>query len=225
MWIDIDQHSPEWLKMRVGVCTASRVFDIMDRLKRNSTNGTKGGYKQSRENYMAELACEHLTGRASEHFVSDWMIRGIEDEVLALAAYQDQTDELVEHGGFALHDTIKYFGASPDGLVGTTGLLELKNRKPENHLAIIEGGDIPEQYIWQMNAQLACMPEREWVDYGSYCKEFQNPGLRLFIRRHYRDKERIAEVEAEVGKFLDELAERLQKLVSARPIVTELQAM
>jgi hypothetical protein len=221
-WVDVDQHSDEWLRMRVGVCTASRMHDIIARLKKKSANGEKGDYKASRYNYMVELACEHLTGRASEHYVSDWMIRGQEDEAAALAAYEAETGEMTTNGGFYLHDTIKYAGASPDAKVGDIGLLELKNLKPENHFEILRGGVIPEDYIWQMNMQLACAPEREWVDYGSYCKEMITPGLRLFVRRHHRDRERIAECEAEVGKFLDELAEMLHTLTAARPIVTEL---
>ena len=215
-FVDVDQHSIEWLKMRTGVTTASRMFDIVDRLKRNSGNGTRGDYKASRRNYMIELICERLTGRASDHYVTDWMARGQDDEQLALAAYEMETDEIVEPGGFYLHDSIEYFGASPDARIGKVGLLELKNLKPENHYEIIRGGMIPEKFIWQMNAQLACAPEREWVDYGSYCKEMLSPKLRLFIRRHHRDKERVAEVEQDVQKFNAEIAYELMELSGAQ---------
>ena len=103
------------------------------------------------------------------------MTRGQEDEPLATAAYEAQSDEIVEPGGFFLHDSIEFFGASPDSRVGETGLLELKNLKPERHYEILRGGQIPEEFIWQMNAQLACAPERESVGYGSYCKEMMSP--------------------------------------------------
>lgn len=217
-WMDVDQHSADWLKMRTGCTTASRMFDICDRLKRGSVNGTKGDYKASRRNYLIELICERLTGRASDHFVTDWMARGQDDEMLARAAYENQSDEFVEDGGFYLHDSIEYFGASPDGLVGDKGLLELKNLKPENHYEVLKGGEIPEKFIWQMNAQLACAPEREWVDYGSYCKEMLNPAWRLFVRRHYRDRERVAEIEREVMKFNGEIAFELMELTKVQPI-------
>lgn len=221
---DVSQRDVEWLKMRTGCTTASRVFDIVDRLKVKSKNGERGDYKASRRSYMIELICERLTGRASDHYVSDWMIRGQEDEELALAAYERQTDLELGNGGFFLHDEIEYFGGSPDATVGEEGLLELKNLKPEKHYEILRGGTIPEEFVWQMNAQLACAPEREWVDYGSYCKEMLSPKLRLFIRRHYRDKQRVAEVEAEVLKFNAELAAELTALADARPVVTELMA-
>lgn len=217
-FVDVDQHDVSWLKMRVGATTASRMFDIVDRLKRNSANGGKGDYKASRRNYMIELICERLTGRASDSYVTDWMQRGVEDEELACAAYEMQTDEVVEHGGLFVHDSIEYFMASPDRRIGSTGLLELKNYKPENHYDFLRTGDIPERAIWQLNAQLACAPEREYVDFGSYCKEMLSPKLRLFIRRHHRDRERIAEIETEVRKFNAELAYELMELTGAKPV-------
>jgi hypothetical protein len=217
-FIEVDQNSVDWLKMRVGATTASRMFDIVDRLKVNSKSGKQGDYKASRKNYAIELICERLCGRASEKYVTDFMQKGIEDEDLACAAYEMTTDEIVEHGGLYVHDSIEYFMASPDRRVGDKGLLELKNLKPENHYEILRGGVIPEKFIWQMNAQLACAPEREWVDYGSYCKEMMSPKLRLFVRRHLRDRERVAQVEEEVLKFNEELAAELLELTSASPI-------
>jgi len=220
MWVDVDQHSTEWLQMRTGMITASRVFDVVARLKRNSTNGKVGDYKAGHHNYLVEIVCEQLTGRAAERYVTEWMQRGIEDEEAARLAYEESTGAMVTNGGFAIHDDIKWFGASPDGLVDDNGLLELKNRKVENHYDILVGGEIPEEYIWQMKAQLACMPEREWVDYGSYCKEMKAKELRLFVRRHYRDKERIKQVEDEVLSFQAEIAAALLKLTEAHPILT-----
>lgn len=213
-FVDIQQKSDEWLKMRCGACTASRMFDVVSRLKVKSKSGEKGDYKATRRAYMIELICERLTGLSSEHYVSEWMVRGSEDEDLARAAYERQTGESVEHGGLFLHDSVEYFMASPDARVGEVGLLELKNLKPEKHYEFLRGGPIPEEYIWQCNAQLACAPEREWVDYGSYCKEMLSPKLRLFIRRHLRDRERVKEVELEVSKFNGELAYELMKLAA-----------
>jgi hypothetical protein len=223
-FVDVNQNDIEWLKMRVGAATASRMFDIVDRLKVNSKNGQKGDYKASRRNYAIELICERLCGRASERYVTDFMQRGIDDEELACAAYEHQTEDEIQHGGLFVHDSVEYFMASPDRRVGEKGLLELKNYKPENHYEILRNGVIPERAIWQMNAQLACAPEREYVDFGSYCKEMLSPQLRLFIRRHHRDRERVAEVETEVRKFNAELAYELIELTSARPIVTEFSA-
>jgi hypothetical protein len=217
-FIDVDQRDVDWLKMRIGCCTASRLFDVVDRLKVNAASGKKGDYKKARRDYAIELICERLCGKASEHYVSDWMARGIDDEDLARAAYEKEFGVEVTNGGFYLHDSIEYFGASPDGRIGQDGLLELKNLKPERHYEFLRGGPIPDEYIWQCNAQLACAPEREWVDYGSYCKEMLSPKLRLFVRRHYRDRERIAQLEEEVRKFNGEIAFELMELTKAEPI-------
>lgn len=223
-YIDVNQRDVEWLKMRTGCTTASRMHDIVARLQKKSANGEKGDYKATRRTYMIELICERLTGKASEHYVTEFMAKGQDDEELSKAAYELTTDLELGNGGFFLHDSIEFFGASPDATVGDLGLLELKNLKPENHYDILKGGQIPEKYIWQMNAQLACAPEREWVDYGSYCKEMLSPKLRLFIRRHLRDRERVAEVEMEIRKFNAELAYELMELTSVRPTVTEFTA-
>ena len=220
-FVDVDQNSVDWLKMRIGATTASRMFDIVDRLKVNSKNGQKGDYKGSRRAYAIELICERLCGRASDRYVTDFMQRGIEDEELAAAAYEMQTDEIVEHGGLFVHDSIEYFMASPDRRVGDKGLLELKNLKPENHYENLRNGTIPEKFIWQMNAQLACAPEREGVYYGSYCKEMLSPKLRLFVRRHLRDRERVADVEREVRAFNGEIAFELMELAAQGEKVSE----
>jgi YqaJ-like viral recombinase domain len=223
-WIDVQQQSEEWLKMRIGCCTASRVGDIMKRLQRNAASGKKGDYSTKRKAYMTELICEHLTGRAASHYVTPYMETGIDTEPLARARYEVEMDEMVEHGGFALHDSIQYFGASPDARVGDKGLAEFKCLKSENHIEIVQSGYIPDEFFPQMNAELACMPEREWVDFVSFNPHMPK-GLQLFVRRHYRDKERILELENEVQAFLTDLGAELGKLTSAVPIVTTLEAV
>jgi hypothetical protein len=219
-WIDVEQQSPDWLKMRIGCCTASRVGDVIGRKQPTAAQKKAhepGDYKKARRDYMVELICEHLSGRAAEHYVTPFMEHGIETEPIARARYELEMDEMVEHGGFALHDSIQYFGASPDARVGDNGLAEFKCLKSENHIEIVQSGEIPEEYFPQLNAELACMPEREWVDFVSFDPRMPK-GLQLFVRRHFRDKQRIAELEEEVGLFLTDLGAEIGKLTSATPI-------
>jgi hypothetical protein len=225
-FIDVNQQTEgdSWLKMRVGAATASRMHDIVAKLKVKSKSGLAGDYKATRRNYLTELITERLTGLSSEHYLTEWMIRGSEDEDLAVAAYEHKCDEEILHGGLFVHDSIEYFMASPDRRVGETGLLEVKNFKPENHYEILRNGIIPEDKIWQLDAQLACAPEREWVDWGSYCKEFLSPKLRLFVRRHHRDAAKIAEVETEMRKFNAELAYELMELANRDDLTGILKA-
>jgi hypothetical protein len=167
-----------------------------------------------------ELLVEHLTGRAMEHHVSREMEWGIEQQVFAQAAYEMNQDTAVESIGFIVHPKFELFGASPDGTTGDDGLVEFKCPTTKTHLEYLEAGTVPEQYIPQMNAQIACMPEREYCDFVSFDPRVPY-GLQLFVHRHYRDKERIAELESEVNLFLDELAEKIRHLSTATPVLTE----
>ena len=112
------QRSDEWFTARAGKVTASRVADLMAK--------TKSGYSASRQNYMAQLICERLTGKPADSFTSAAMQRGTEKEPEARAIYMLESGEIVEECGLVLHPDIPDFGASPDGLIGVDGLLEIK---------------------------------------------------------------------------------------------------
>src|SRR5271157_2271081 len=109
----LEQQTPEWLQMRVGMVTASRVADVMAVLKR------KDGEAAVRTNYRYNVAIECITGRAVDTYVTPAMEWGIENEPVAKAAYELANDIEVQPIGFAIHDRIERFGASPDGLVGS----------------------------------------------------------------------------------------------------------
>ena len=211
------QGTPEWLVARRGRVTASRCADVITKVGK----GEKLRYSGKRYGYLMELLEEHLTGRAVEHFVSREMEWGIEQQIFAQAAYEMKQGVSVDDVGLVVHPKNDLFASSPDGLVDSDGLVEFKCPTTRIHLEYLEAGDVPEEYIPQMNAQLACLPEREYCDFVSFDPRLPF-GLQLFVRRHHRDEERIAELESEVEKFLDELAQKMQHLTAARPIVTEL---
>lgn len=191
------QGTEKWFDARLGKLTASRISDAISRAKREST-----GELQARRNLKLELAVERVTGRTSEHFVSEWMERGKEMEDLARAAYElaAVTTERVD---LVLHPVIEGAGASPDGLVGTDGLMELKVPKPTTHASYLLAEVVPEQYRDQMMWQMACTG-RTWNDFVSWCPDFPPP-LDLFIVRLERDEKRIVEMEFEAIKFLAEV--------------------
>lgn len=200
---DLEQGTPEWLQMRMGIVTGSRVADVMAKLSR------KEGEAQCRKNYKAELVSEILTGRASDHYVSPAMQWGIDNEIFARNAYEVEVAE-VERVGFALHPTITRFGSSPDGLVGTDGLVEFKCPNTATHLDYIIAGEVPSEYHWQMLAEMACA-ERKWCDFVSYDPRLPKK-LQVFVRRFERDDARIAAMELEVSRFLGELDELVAKV-------------
>jgi len=225
-FFNLTQGTPEWLQARRGRATTSRCADVIGRTQDKvlkSGEVKPGKYAAARYDYLMELAVEHLTGRAFEHFVSREMEWGIEQQLFAQAAYEMKCDTSVESVGLVVHPDIEMFASSPDGFVGNDGLVEFKCPTTRTHLEYLIAGDVPEAYIPQMNGQMSCTG-RQWCDFVSFDPRLPF-GMQLFVRRHHRDRERIAELESEVGKFLDELAAMLQGLTSARPVITELEAI
>jgi putative phage-type endonuclease len=202
--VDCIQGDPLWFAARAGSVTASRVAAVIAKLKRSSNESAE------RAHYRCQLVSERLTGRADEHYVSQYMKDGTENEPLARTAYELERDCMVEQVGFVLHPTIQWVGASPDGIVGSDGLLECKCPKATTHLEYLLGGVVPEEYQAQMLLQMAVC-ERQWCDFASYNPLFPEH-LRLFIVRFPRDEKRIAEMEAEVVKFLGEVEMMLGSL-------------
>jgi len=198
----MEQHSPEWFAARLGKVTGSRVADLMAK--------TKSGYSTSRANYMAELICERLTGQQGERFANAAMAWGTETEPQARAAYEFLTDRAVTETGFVLHPTLADFGASPDGLVGEDGLLEIKCPNTATHIETLLNEAVPGKYITQMQAQMACTG-RAWCDFVSFDPRL--PGdLQLWVKRVDRDAAFITEMESETRAFLTELDAKVEAL-------------
>lgn len=197
------QGSPEWFQQRLGRVTASRVADVVAK--------TKSGYSTSRENYMVELALERITGQRQEAYTNDAMRWGTDNEPLARAAYEAKTGELVEEVGMIAHPNIAMSGASPDGLIGADGLLEIKCPNSATHIKTIRTGKPDAKYITQMAWQMACT-DRKWCDFVSFDPRMPE-GLQLFTVRVMRDDKLISELETEVESFLVEVAKMVLELL------------
>jgi len=199
---EVLQRTPEWFALRLGKVTASRIGDLMAK--------TRSGYSASRANYMAELAIQRLTGTVEQGFTSQDMQWGISQERYARAAYSFFTGNEVDEIAFIDHPTIEQAGASPDGLIGKDGLVEIKCPKSATHLETLLTGKINNKYILQMQWQMACSG-RKWCDFVSFDPRFPER-WKLFIKRVKRDDKLIAEITAEVKKFLAELDETMTQL-------------
>lgn len=207
------QNTPEWLMHRTGMCTGSRVADVVGRKQPTAAQkkaGEPGDYLKKREDYLTEVLISRLTGRSPETYVSPAMEWGIENEPLARAAYEMHQNVEVDLVGFATHPTIEWFGASPDGLVGTDGCLEIKCPNTSTHLGYIIDGCIPVDYMPQMMAEMACS-ERQWCDFVSYDPRLPK-NLQFFGRRFHRNEEHMAMMESEVRKFLEDVLLKLGAL-------------
>lgn len=199
------QRSPEWLAARVGSLGASQIHEALAR--------TKTGWGASRANLRARLVVERLTGKPLDTFQSQAMLTGIEREPEARAAYAFERDVDVVEVGLIRHPSIPRTHASPDGLVGDDGMVELKAPQPAAHLELLTERAIPEKYVLQCLWQMACAG-RAWVDFASYNPDFPER-MRLWVRRIDRNDERIAEMEREVKRFLSEVDEALAVLERA----------
>jgi len=202
----IEQGSEEWFRQRLGKLTASRVADALAR--------TKTGWSASRANLMSALIIERITGQPTEAYTNDAMRWGIETEPQARDAYCFYMDCEVEQVGFIDHPEIAMSGASPDGLVGADGLLEIKCPNSATHLEFMLSGIIPGKYQKQMTWQLACT-QRTWCDYISFDPRF--PADLQFRRMRFVPKKgAIDDMETEVSDFLGELDAKLAKLQKLR---------
>jgi putative phage-type endonuclease len=192
----IEQGSEEWLKIRLGKVTASGVADVLAK--------TKSGVSASRGNYLIKLAIQRVTGVVEETYTNDAMQWGKDHEDQARVAYEVASCNFVDQVAFVDHPTIKWFGASPDGLVNDDGLVEIKCPNSATHWSYIKDDGPPTKYYIQMQAQMACTG-RSWCDFVSYDPRMPERS-QLFIKRVMREDSYIAEMEAEIKKFLDEVA-------------------
>lgn len=202
--VDCIQGSDAWLAARLGSLGASCLHEIVAL--------TKSGFSASRANRMATMVVERLTGSSQDAYQTPAMLYGTETEPEARAAYAFLQNVDVAQVGLVRHPSIDRSHASPDGLVGNNGLLEIKCPQPAAHLALLLGKPIPDKYIVQMLWQMTCCG-RDWCDFASYCPAFPHD-MRLFVHRVGRDAERIAELESAVRVFLGEIDETVAKLTS-----------
>jgi len=192
------QGSTEWLRARLGVATASRASDALSVLK-------SGAPSKARMDYAIELAFERVSGSVLEKVVTVAMNRGSELEPDACAAYEARTGILVDQMGFALHDTLQA-GASPDGLIGADGLLEIKCPFGQDRIARIwatnDISDYAQQVEWQM-----WILGRQWCDVAIYDPRLSHAGMELLIVRHHLTATASANLDAQVPEFLAQVTD------------------
>jgi len=204
----MEQGTEAWFNIRIGKVTASRVADVLAK--------TKTGYSTTRDNYMAQLVCERLTGQKGESFTNAAMQHGIETEAYARAAYEARYDVLVDEVGFVSHPTIEMSGASPDGLVGDEGLLEIKAPNTATHIETLLSESVPNKYYTQMQFQIACTG-RKWCDFVSFDNRLPTK-LQMFVKRVPRDDMYIKLIEDEIVKFLGELDTKINQLMKVKNV-------
>lgn len=205
--ISVEQGSVAWREARSGRVTSSRVSDVMAK--------TKSGYGASRANYHSELVCERLTGQPYDNsFTSTAMEWGKLQEPAARSMYELVKDVDVQCVGLVQHAKISDFLASPDGLVGDDGLVEIKCPNTSTMIDYLTSQTIPQKYLIQMASQMICTG-RSWCDFCAFDPRLPND-MQIWIRRvHATDKDvasLIEQINSEVPKFLSEVEETVLRL-------------
>ena len=197
----MEQRTEEWFAARLGKVTASRVADVLAKIK--------SGESASRKNYKMELVVQRLTNKVGESFTNAAMEWGTEQEPFARMAYEAHTGTFVKEEGFVDHPTIEGFGCSPDGIVGE-GLIEIKCPNTATHIETVLENKVPSKYIPQMQCQMACTGAK-WCDFVSFDPRVPED-LQLFVVRVERDQEYIDAMEVEVKQFLSEVLDLFNQL-------------
>jgi hypothetical protein len=196
---DIPQGTSAWDLLRIGKATASCFADVMAR-----------GQGKTRAAYLRKVVAETITGKPSESYRNSHMDRGKEQEPLARMAYELATDNIVEQVAFIDHDTLRA-GCSPDGLVMDQPRgAEIKCVIPTVQVETILAGGYPSEHRAQIQGSLWITGFEEW-DFCSYSPDMP-AHLRTYIFTVQRDHEYIANLEAEVIRFLKDVEQTLSRL-------------
>jgi hypothetical protein len=197
-----EQRTEEWFAQRLGKVTASRVADVIAK--------TKTGPSASRENYATQLVLERLTNKQAEFYSNAAMQWGTDTEPMARQAYEVKRGVFVNETGFIDHPTIEMSGASPDGLVGKNGLVEIKCPESKTHMEYLLSGKAPAKYIPQMMWQMACTG-REWCDFVSFDPRFPE-NLQILVVKVDFDPVYVKMLELEITQFLDDVSKKVEIL-------------
>lgn len=192
--IVVEQGTEEWHQARLGRATASRFKDVMTKIKY--------GEAAARKNYKYELVAERLTGQHQETYSNAAMDWGTDNEPVARLRYELTTGNDVEECGFFVHPDIEA-GASPDGLIGDDGLLEIKCPNTSTHIETLRKRTVPSQYYWQIQGQL-WMTDRQWCDFVSFDPRLPE-NAQFFTVRVPRNDDHITELATEIRDFLDDV--------------------
>lgn len=192
---DIQQGTPEWLALRLGIVTCSELDSLL-------VNGKgEAGFGAGAFTYMNTLIGERITGELADPFTGNRHTeRGHELEGAARILYEDREEVKTTQVGIILNHGIGY---SPDSLVLEDGLTEIKTKLPKLQVEVILGGEIPKEHIAQCQGGL-WVSEREWIDFVCYW-----PGMPLFIKRAYRDEAMIRKLSERVKTFYEILEDRM----------------
>lgn len=199
--LNCEQGTPEWHAARLGIVTMSELKTLLVKGKGPDSFGAGA------LSYMYQLLGERITGEPADAFQGNAHTqRGHALEPVARELYSEATGNTqLEQVGIILNHGAGY---SPDSLVGSNGLIEVKTKLPKYQIELLLADELPQEHVAQCQGGL-WVSEREWIDFVSYW-----PGMTLFIKRAYRDEEMIKTIAERVEAFNDELERRMSQVMA-----------
>ncbi|MBZ5875239.1 lambda exonuclease family protein [Chromohalobacter israelensis] len=200
--LSLEQGTPEWLAARLGIVTMSELKTLLVKGK------GPAGFGTGALSYMHQLIGERITGEPSDAFQGNAHTqRGHELEPVARELYGEATGNTqLEQVGIILNHGAGY---SPDSLVGSDGLIEVKTKLPKYQIELLLADELPHEHVAQCQGGL-WVSEREWIDFVSYW-----PGMPLFVKRAYRDEALIKTIAERVEAFYEEMERRMAQVMAA----------
>ena len=197
----VEQGSAEWLEMRLGKITASKMKDVM-------TNGRGSSPSKTSESYMMELIAEKLTGESKPFFENDAMRWGTETEPQARSMFELREGLDVQEVAFI--EEGEHLGVSPDGLIGEDGLIEIKCPTTTTQIKRALSDNYAADYKDQIQMQL-------WISGRKYCYFLSfDPRLDCdagyLLQKVERDEEHIEKMIAKTEAFIIKMKELLKIL-------------
>ena len=196
-WHDIEQNTDEWDWLRLGKITSSNLNLIMA----NYPNA----FGIPAKKYALKLALERIKNcKSDNNYSNQHMERGHEQEPIARMLYEDLYFTEVTNGGFFDGG---YYGDSPDGLVGTDGVIEIKSVIDTVHYENLKRGTIDPAYKWQIVGHIDSS-QREWCDFISYCADFPEISQLIVYRSYKKDLQKELQMLSERRELFNQLIEK-----------------
>lgn len=191
------QGSDAWLQARCGLLTASEMKHIITPAKMQFASNDKS------RAHVFEIAAQRITQHVEPAYISDDMLRGMEDEATARQIYEDNYEPVRQVGFITCETRGVKLGYSPDGLVGDNGVIEIKSRRSKFQVETIIENEVPAEYMLQIQTGLM-VSGRKWCDFISY-----SAGLPLFVKRVMADYEMQGKILDAAIAFESAVAEKL----------------
>jgi len=200
---EVEQGTDEWHDLRRGIVTASTIHNLI------TAKTIKPASNDNSRALTMSLVAERITGYTDPTYQNFDMMRGVLDEPIARDLYSKRFAPVTEMGFIVAEGYGYQIGYSPDGMVDTDGLIEIKSRRQKAQLATILAGEVPLENMAQIQCGLL-VTSREWCDYVSFCG-----GMPLYVKRVFPDKQWLNAIVLAVETFEEAAAEMVAKYQAA----------